>query len=349
MRDHRLVRKPRVLAPRSWIQSGPWVGVHSSHRPSGTSAVQFIGSMVGMRLKWSLVHRLDALRRARQGLRNVAFIPPHVGCRLTRDVLKDLLQRCTALVCVRALVPIYFQRLAALDCCPGGIGDHCHATEGVHRTWNRRNLENVPYARNRVSLRGIKALHVSSKGGTASDDSKEHAGNFDIQTKDSASVNFRRRVQPGGGPADDAKILGVFERHVVRIRRGQPPRGLNQFTVRQPLARGRVKNDSLLRAAARLLDSPGFVPRLRPTFPAPQLLPGAKVSRTNRAAAATRGGVLVDVRLGRGLLNPGPSTNEPPVPLPPSSPRWCGTLPYLCLFHDDSHLAGRADTEPSVG
>ena len=289
--------------------------------------------------KGDVVHGLDPLRRCREG-----------GCRVA-DCLRDdpgLLREGHELGAdprrveraARAVVPLDLERAPPLHGFPIRVRHDRDAGGAPRRPaaalggYPRAGLEldDVTHARHRLRALGVEPPHQSPEHRGPLDRGDEHAGYLHVDAEYRAAVCFARRVEPRDTRAEQAKVLGILERHVLGHGQGGGPRG--ERAVGQPAPARAVDDLPLLGAARGTIDVPRLRRRRDEHLPRVRARLAQRLPRAADRVAATR---AHGARPRRGILRNGPEPDLRPIRFELLGKDHCETglrsLAHLGLVH----------------
>jgi len=109
-----------------------------------------------------------------------------------------------------ALVPLHFEKPAALDGGPGIVSKDGDTTGGGSTAAFGFNLQDVAHAGNGLGFGGIKGSHFAIENGAAGDNRIEHARHARINTEFRRAVGLRSRVEAMHVVTHDGEVVGIF-------------------------------------------------------------------------------------------------------------------------------------------
>jgi hypothetical protein len=122
--------------------------------------------------------------------------------------------------------------------------------------WETPNVKNGAHTRNSFRSFVVASGELATKVRTAPDHREQHSRNAHIEAENGAAVHLAACVDATCWLADEAEVLGIFQRNLVRLDRRQLGSSLDQFAVPEAAARRNVDDGSVFRAALVFRDLP---------------------------------------------------------------------------------------------
>ena len=333
--EERDVQRDRFLRkPRGLRDVGQSHARRLDRRPDFDAVLPPVGGGVlrlhrGVRLEGKLVDRLLERRDC------VAVVAQqHSGLLRQNVALRP--QRLRALGGTRSFVPLDLEEVASLEGVPARVG-HDGDTgrdrhDGAHPGRPLRGLR-------------VEAGDLAAEDRAARDRGVEQPGHPDVDAVDRASVHLQGRVGARQAPADEAEILRILQRRVLRHRLGR--RLIDQVSVGEAPAGRRMQDRPFLRPAGRAVDAPGLSRRgdqhgagRRPGLPHRFVL-GAH-------ARASAGVLVAELRVGPGLLDAHARPVGVQLLCDDHRERGAHALAHLRLAGPDGHVAPWIDLQEGV-
>src|SRR5262249_49962972 len=151
--------------------------------------------------------------------------------RLGGVVEKLLVQGFRGFVGVGAIVPLDFERVAALNGGPGIVGDDRDTARAECAFAHWINGKDIADAGDGLGFGGVEGLQLCAEDGAASDDGVLHAGHAGVDTEFCFAIGFGGAFEAASALADDGEVVGVFQRNGVEVGDRQLGGVVGKFAV----------------------------------------------------------------------------------------------------------------------